>query len=67
MPKSKNRKNHSQKVKSRNEKLENKQKQINKLRKEWINNLIKKEQEKGAFENTKSITDIDSQLEGPII
>ena len=70
MPKSKTRKNHSSKVKSRNERIENQKKQVNKLKREWINNLIKKEQEKGSFENTKSITDLEDnlpQLDGPII
>jgi hypothetical protein len=68
MPKSKTRKNHSQKVKKRNERLQNEQKQLNKLRRDWINNLIKKEQEQGAFENTTSLTNNDDiELEGPII
>ena len=71
MPKSKTRKNHSQKVKNRNERITNQEKQIAKLRKDWINQLIKKETELGAFENTKSLVDSDQTddllLDGPII
>jgi hypothetical protein len=70
MPTSKNRKEHNKKVKNRNEKIKQDKLKINKLRREWISNLIKKEQEKGLFDNTKNIdenNDNNLELDGPVI
>lgn len=72
MPKSKNRKNHKKKVESRNFKLKEEKKKNEKMQKKFLMDLIKKEQEKGKFENTKSVNeeivqkglDINSE-EGP--
>lgn len=60
MPKSKNRKNHKQKVQARNNRIANEKVRAQKFQREFIMNLIKEEQGKGMFENTPSIN-------GPII
>jgi ribosomal protein S3AE len=73
MPKSKHRKNHKQKVAARKLRLEEEKKRLQKAQREFINKLIKEEQEKGLFNSTKSIEPIDSNqgtsidIEGPLI
>lgn len=71
MPKSKHRKNHKQKVASRRTRLENEKKRVKKAQTEFLMNLIKQEQEKGAFDNTPSLNNegpiIDGLSEGPSI
>ncbi len=73
MPVSKKRKDHNKRVINRNEKIKQDKSKINRLRRDWIDNLIKKEQENGLFDNTKKIDDIldsssdDIEIDGPII
>lgn len=70
MPKSKNRKNHKKKVAARRIKLENEKRRVKKSQTEFLMNLIKQEQEKGAFDNTLSVNNdpiIDDISEGPSI
>ena len=54
MPKSKTRKNHKQKVTARNVAVKNESTKVQKAQKEFIMNLIKQEQEKGAFDNVQA-------------
>ena len=54
MPKSKTRKNHKQKVAARNTAVKNESTKIQRAQKEFIMNLIKQEQEKGAFDNVQA-------------
>lgn len=72
MAKSKHRKNHKAKVNARNEKINQQKKKIEKLQKEFLMNIIKKEQEKGLFDNNKTIEPlVDNapviEIEGPSI
>lgn len=59
MPKSRQRKNHKKKVAVRNEKISQQKRQIEKMQKQFLMDLIKREQEKGAFDNT---TPVDNQI-----
>jgi hypothetical protein len=54
MPKSKQRSNHKKKVAVRREKINQQKKQIEKLQKKFLMDLIEKEKESGVFENTPS-------------
>jgi hypothetical protein len=67
MPKSKQRKNHKQKVAARRTRLENDKKRVQKAQREFFMNLIKEEQEKGMFENTTQIEPTVDLNQGPII
>jgi hypothetical protein len=66
-------KEHRRKVQARNNKLKNEKDKVQKLQKEFIMNMIKKEQEKGMFENNQTINpsidgpSIDTIIEGPSI
>jgi hypothetical protein len=66
-------KEHRRKVQARNNKLKIEKDKVQKLQKEFIMNMIKKEQEKGMFENTQTINPsidgpaIDTIIEGPSI
>lgn len=64
MPKSKARKNHKQKVAARRVAVENETVKAQKFQREFIENLIKQEQEKGMFNNNPTL---DPILNGPII
>ena len=70
MSKSKQRKNHKQKVEARNNRIANEKSKAQKFQKEFIMNLIKEEQGKGMIENTPSLNSpiIDTAIiDGPII
>jgi hypothetical protein len=74
MPKSRNRKDHKKKVANRNLKIKNDKKRVEKAQREFIMDLIKKEQANGAFENTPDISivggpDVDGTptIDGPSI
>ena len=64
MPKSKTRKNHKSKVAARNVAVKNESTKVQKAQKEFIMNLIKQEQEKGAFDNVQSGPMIGGPLMG---
>lgn len=68
MPKSKNRKNHKSKVAARNSKINNQKKKVEKMQRQFLMDLIKKEQESGLFDNNPTIE--SSKLnteEGPLL
>jgi hypothetical protein len=65
MPKSKNRKNHKQKVAARNQRLKEQKARNDKFQREFIMNLIKQEQEKGLFDNNPLIN--GPVINGPVI
>lgn len=70
MPKSKQRKNHKQKVSDRNKNVENAKKQAQNAQREFINNLIKKEQESGKFENNPELKELVNNaiiVDGPTL
>jgi hypothetical protein len=68
MAQSKHRKNHKQKLQARKNKLGDEKKKAQKFQMEFINNLIKQEQEKGMFNNNPTIGPIDTPIiEGPSI
>ena len=64
MPKSKTRKSHKSKVAARNVAVKNESTKVQKAQKEFIMNLIKQEQEKGAFDNVQSGPMIGGPLMG---
>lgn len=66
MPKSRHRKDHKKKVAARNERIKNEKRKIEKAQRDFIMNLIKKEQESGAFENNPTVTE-NGIIDGPII
>lgn len=59
---SKHRKNHKQKLLARKNKIAQDKNRMDKLRKEFIMNLIKKEQDKGMFNDNPTIQPV-----GPIV
>lgn len=71
MPKSKNRKNHKKKVQHRNKIIAEQKNKMQKMQKQFLMDLIKREQEKGAFDNTDAVGDTssvtDAILNGPQI
>mgnify|MGYP003971232155 CR=1 FL=1 len=68
MPKSRNRKDHKKKLAARNLKIKNDKRRAEKAQREFIMDLIKKEQENGAFENTPDISIVDGpSIDGPSI
>ena len=66
MATSRHRKNHKKKLKSRQDKLKQEKSKMQKMQREFIMNLIKQEQEKGLFDNTKSING-NPQINGPVV
>jgi hypothetical protein len=66
MPKSRQRKNHKKKVNVRNKNVEDSKKQEKKANREFVDNIIKKEQENGKFDNNTLIEDSKITF-GPII
>ena len=64
MPKSKSRKDHKKKVAARNAGVKNESAKVQKAQKEFITNLIKQEQEKGAFDNVQAGPMIGGPLMG---
>jgi hypothetical protein len=67
MPKSKTRKNHKSKVAARNAVVKNESTRAQKAQKEFIMNLIKQEQEKGAFDNVQAGPMMSGPLSGPLM
>lgn len=67
MPKSKTRKDHKSKVAARNAAVKNGANKAQKVQKEFIMNLIKKEQEKGAFDNVQAGPMMSGPLSGPLM
>ena len=69
MPKSKARKSHKRKLASRKISIQNDKKRVDKAKREYIMELIKREQEKGLFDNVSpmDIPLIDPIIEGPSI
>jgi len=71
MPKSKHRKNHKQKVEARRKRIADDKRRVEKAQREFIMELIKREQESGAFDNTPSIDGSivgdNSMIDGPMI
>lgn len=65
MPKSKTRKNHKSKVNARNTAIKNEKNKMQKMQKEFIEQLIKREQEKGMFDNDQTVLPTD--VAGPTI
>lgn len=68
MGKSRHRKNHAKKLKARQDRMKQEKSKVAKMQREFIMNLIKKEQEKGLFDNTQAINPTTGPIiEGPII
>jgi len=63
--KSKHRKDHKKKVQARNQRLSEQKRKQEKFQREFIMNLIKQEQEKGLFDNSKNLD--GPILDGPIL
>ena len=61
-------KEHRRKIHARNNKIKQDKHRTEKLQREFIMNLINKEQERGLFDNNQDINKINStQIEGPSI
>lgn len=60
-------KEHRKKVIARNNRISNEKERMKKKQKEFLMELIKKEKERGAFENTPSVDQITDIVEGPTI
>ena len=59
---------HRRKIQARNNKIKQDKHRTEKLQREFIMNLINKEQERGLFDNNQDINKINStQIEGPSI
>lgn len=70
MPKSRHRKNHKKKTAARKKQVLENKSRMDKLQRKFLMDLIQREQEKGMFNNTTPITELDQatiQTEGPII
>jgi len=71
MPKSKHRKNHKQKVEARRKRIADDKRRVEKAQREFIMELIKREQENGAFDNTPSINGPlvgdNRMVDGPLV
>jgi len=71
MGNTKHRKNHKQKLKARQERIKNEKNRANKLQREFIMDLIKKEQERGAYNNVQPLNidplQANPNIEGPSI
>lgn len=70
MPKSKQRKNHKQKVQARNQKISQEKRKYEKAQREMLMKLIEQEKQNGMFNNLPQINPempIDTQIEGPAI
>lgn len=67
MTKSRHRKNHKEKVNARKVRIESEKSRQRKAQKEWIMNLIKEEEKKGLFNNTKAIDGQSPVIDGPVI
>ncbi len=65
MPKSKTRKDHKKKVNSRNTAIKNEKTKMQNAQRDFIEQLIKKEQEKGMFDNDQTV--ISTDIAGPTI
>jgi len=67
--KSKQRKNHKQKLQARKSRIEQEKYSAQKKQREMIMELIKKEQESGMFDNAQTINPINNgpSLDGPVI
>lgn len=65
---SKAKKEHRRKVQARNDRIGQQKSKVQKMQKEFIENLIKKEREKGMFDNNPIIEPInDPNMEGPAL
>ena len=65
---SRHRKNHKQKVEARKRRLADEKKRKEKFQRDFIMNLIKQEQEKGLFDNTKTVDgEATPVIDGPVI
>jgi uncharacterized membrane protein len=71
MPKAKQRKNHKQKVKARNERISQDKRKYEKAQREMLMKLIEQEKQNGMFNNlpqiNPEITLDGTQIEGPTI
>jgi len=70
MPKSKQRKNHKQKVQVRNQKISQEKRKYEKAQREMLMKLIEQEKQNGMFNNLPQINSempVDGQIEGPTI
>lgn len=65
MATSKAKKEHRKKVEKRNQRIREEKSKMEKMRREFIMNLIKKEQEKGLFENAQPVD--GPVIDGPVI
>jgi|AntAceMinimDraft_6_1070360.scaffolds.fasta_scaffold03338_5 hypothetical protein len=62
MAKSKHRKNHKKKLNERKENIENTKKRMEKMKREFIKNLIEQEKNKGMFDNMPEGPTVDGPL-----
>jgi hypothetical protein len=68
MAKSKHRKDHKKKSAARKAKVQSEKNRTQKFQRDFIMNMIKKEQEMGLFESPQNITPVNQTIiEGPII
>jgi hypothetical protein len=74
MATSKAKKEHRKKVEKRNQRIREEKSKMEKMKREFIMNLIKQEQEKGLFDNTQNANEVinvpvidGSVIDGPTI
>ena len=67
MAKSTHRKKHKKKVENRRKRIEDDKQRVKKAQRNFIEELIKREKENGAFDNTPSIDTLNTNSETPII
>lgn len=69
MPKSRKRKNHKEKLNSRNHQIEESRKAAKKMQQKFLEELIKREQLSGAFDSNKEVggSSVIEEIQGPEI
>lgn len=67
MPKSRNRKNHKQKLQARKNVIEQQKKKMEKAQRDFLMKLIERENNQGLFQNNPSFDTLNTSPEGPQI
>ena len=67
MGNSRHRKNHKKKAQARKNRIEQEKNRMKKMQREFIMNLIKKEEEKGMFKDNPSVPPVGPVVDGPIV
>lgn len=67
MPKSRHRKDHKKKVAARRQQIEHDKRRVEKIQRQFIEQLIAQENQQGLFDNLPQGPEIPTESDGPII